>query len=106
MQTGLWVGPVQRRQPMAQTTSRIQHQSIVGKLRELKEQRTRTGLSRSGRDLVPVKADIVADELARLGMRFTAKATARRSVLKDAFHAGRVAGETFEVDQKLDRNGA
>lgn len=80
--------------------------SIVSKLRELKEQRTRTGISRSGRDLVPVKADIVADELARLGMRFTAKAAARRSVLTDAFHAGRVAGETFEVDQKLDKNGA
>jgi hypothetical protein len=105
-------GPLYAEHPSAQRASATRSfqigmiDSIVGKLLDLKELRTRTGISRSGRDLVPVKADIVADELARLGMRFTAKATARRSVLKDAFHAGRIAGETFEVDQKLDRNGA
>lgn len=79
---------------------------IVGTLHDLKERRTRSNLSSSGRDLVPIKADIVEDEMAKLGMRFTSKAApSRRGVLKDAFHAGRVAGETFEVNRGLDEAG-
>lgn len=82
-------------------------QSIRGKLYDLKTQRSQTTLSATGRDLVPVKADIVAEELARLGMRFTAKArSSSRSVLSDAFQAGRVAGEGFEFEPKVNSDKA
>lgn len=76
---------------------------IAGKLADLKRQRSQTTLKSSGRDLVPLKADIVEEELRRLGMRFTEKTVqAGRSVLKDAYHAGRVAGQAFELEPKID----
>lgn len=64
-------GPLYAEHPSAQRASATRSfhigmiDSIVGKLREMKEQRTRTGLNRSGRDLVPVKADIVAEDAVR-----------------------------------------
>lgn len=76
---------------------------IAGKLTDLKRQRSRATLKTTGRDLVPLKADIVEKELDRLGMRFTEKAVqAGRSVLKDAYHAGRAAGQAFELEPKID----
>lgn len=75
---------------------------IAGKLADLKRQRSRATLKSTGRDLVPLKADIVEQELARLGMRFTEKAVQTgRSVLKDAYHAGRAAGQAFELEPKI-----
>ncbi|MBI1208966.1 MAG: DUF2786 domain-containing protein [Azospirillum sp.] len=76
--------------------------SIVVKLRGLKTQRSQATVSSTGRDLVPVKADIVAEELAKLGIRFTEKSARHsRSVLSEAYQAGRVAGEAFEVNRRV-----
>lgn len=51
----------------------------------------------SGRDLVPVKAAIIDDELAKLGLRFKARGTRRgRYVLQDAYEAGHEVGDRFE----------
>jgi len=75
---------------------------IAGKLADLKRRRGQATLKSSGRDLVPLKADIVEEEMGRLGMRFTEKTVrAGRSVLKDAYHAGRVAGRAFELEPKI-----
>jgi len=76
--------------------------SIARKLQLLKEQRSQAMASRSGRDLVPIKDDLIDQELTALGMKFTARTVGSgRSVLSDAYHAGHAAGETFELHQGL-----
>lgn len=80
---------------------------IAGKIADLKRQRSRTTLKSTGRDLVPLKADIVEEELRRLGLRFTEKTfQTGKSVLKDAYHAGRAAGLAFEPEPKIDDGGS
>ena len=55
-----------------------------------------------GRDLVPVKAAAVEDELAKLGLHFRAQnRPSSRYVVTDAFEAGQAAGERFEYRQGL-----
>jgi hypothetical protein len=51
----------------------------------------------TGRDLVPIKAALVDDELARLGMTFEKRGVGRgKRVLMAAYHAGHEAAERFE----------
>ena len=51
----------------------------------------------TGRDLVPIKAAVVEDELAKLGMTFHSRSSSGgRHVLSEAFAAGREAGDRFE----------
>ena len=51
----------------------------------------------SGRDLVPVKAAMVEEELAKLGLDLHTREVKRgRRVLADAFTAGEAAGQRFE----------
>ena len=51
----------------------------------------------SGRDLVPVKAAIVDDALARLGLDLHRRQIGHgRRVLADAYAAGEAAGQRFE----------
>jgi hypothetical protein len=71
---------------------------ISAKLRALRDERTAHGRSAGGRDLVVVKADMVEEELAKLGLNLTARSTASRSkrVLSDAYAAGEAAGQRFE----------
>ena len=50
-----------------------------------------------GRDLVPVKAVVVDEELDKLGLRFHARGGSKgRYVLRDAYEAGYEAGDRFE----------
>ena len=71
---------------------------ICGKLHALRETRSATQRSESGRDLVPMKAAVVEDELAKLGINFRAKEIGKgQRVLADAFTAGQAAGARFEV---------
>jgi hypothetical protein len=74
---------------------------VIRKLKAIRQERE-TAMRRSGgRDLVPIKASVVDDELARLGIRFQARErNSGRTVLSDAYHAGHEAGQRFEV-----RNG-
>lgn len=70
---------------------------IVAKLNAVRAERT-TAMQSSGRDLVPVKHAAVEDELAALGLSFRRKAGGRgRTILRDAYHAGKEAGDRFEV---------
>jgi len=71
---------------------------ICFKLRAMQEARNAHRRSASGRDLVPVKAAMVDDEVAKLGLDFHQRSTAsRKRVLSDAYAAGKQAGERFEV---------
>ncbi|HYZ30688.1 MAG TPA: DUF2786 domain-containing protein [Crenalkalicoccus sp.] len=70
---------------------------IRGKLHELRQAREAVLRGSSGRDLVPIKAAIVEDELAKLGLTLRARSrAAKRYVLTDAYEAGHEAGRRFE----------
>ncbi|HEX3498008.1 MAG TPA: DUF2786 domain-containing protein [Stellaceae bacterium] len=71
--------------------------SIADKLTAMKE--ARDGANRSGgRDLVVIKATIVAEELARLELNLRTVRPARRLVSTTAFDAGSAAGEALAVN--------
>lgn len=75
---------------------------IGAKLDARKAERDARTFETSGRDLVPVKASVVEDELARLGMAFTMKESNRgRIVLPDAYEAGHVASGRFEIQSEI-----
>ena len=70
--------------------------SIAGKVHQLKQQRDSGIRSAHGGDLVPIKHGVIDDELEKLGISFRSKAKRAGRVLRDAYHAGRDAGEAFE----------
>jgi hypothetical protein len=70
---------------------------IRAKLDSMRAARAASRHSTSGRDLVPVKAAMVDEELAKLGLNLHARAAGRsRRILTDAFAAGEAAGQKFE----------
>ncbi len=70
---------------------------IADKLKSMKAERDAANRLSTGRDLVPMKASVIDDELEKLGLAFHAKAQSRkRNVAPDAYHAGRAAGRKFE----------
>lgn len=70
---------------------------IVEKLRGLREARDENLRSASGRDLVPMKAALVEDEMAKLGLALRSGSSRRpKRVLSDAYDAGHEAGHRFE----------
>jgi hypothetical protein len=72
-------------------------QGICRKLEAIQAARAAHLRSASGRDLVPVKAAIVDEEMARLGLDLRTRAVGRgRRLLADAFAAGEDAGGRFE----------
>lgn len=71
---------------------------ITAKLRSLRATRDEVNRSASGRDLVPVKAAVIEDELAKFGLNLKTRTASRgKRVLSDAYAAGQEAGERFEV---------
>jgi hypothetical protein len=70
---------------------------ICHKLETMQVARVANQRSASGRDLVPVKAAMVDEDLAKLGLDLHRREVGRDSrVLADAFSAGEVAGQRFE----------
>ena len=70
---------------------------ICHKLEMMEAARVANQRSASGRDLVPVKAAMVDEELAKLGLDLHRREVGRgRRVLSDALSAGEVAGQRFE----------
>jgi hypothetical protein len=70
---------------------------ICNKLQTMQSARVASRRSASGRDLVPVKAAMVDEELAKLGLDLQRREVGRgRRVLPEAFTAGQAAGERFE----------
>jgi hypothetical protein len=72
-------------------------QGISDKLLALRRSRDSHLRTASGRDLVPMKAAMVDDELAKLGLDLhTRTGGGSRRILTDAFEAGEAAGKRFE----------
>jgi len=71
---------------------------ICDKLAKLKEDRQAAMFRSSGRDLVPVKASILDEEIGKLGLSFhTRRIARRRKVVAAAYEEGHIAGGNFEV---------
>jgi hypothetical protein len=71
---------------------------IAGKLSALRASREAGRQGASGRDLVPMKAAIIDEEMELLGLALTARQSGgRKRVLHDAYAAGEAAGQRFEV---------
>ena len=74
---------------------------ICAKLDRRKAERAAAFRASGGRDLVPVKRDVIEDELAAMGMRLKAVQTGRKNLLAKAYKKGRVTGENLEWEEKL-----
>ena len=74
---------------------------ICAKLDRRKAERAAAFRASGGRDLVPVKRDVIEDELAAMGMRLKAVQTGRKNLLAKAYKKGRVTGENLEWEGKL-----
>jgi hypothetical protein len=74
---------------------------INAKLNRLRAQRDVAFRSSGGRDLVPIKRDVIEDELAALGLRLKAVPTGRKNLLAEAYKTGRVTGENLEWEEKI-----
>jgi hypothetical protein len=79
---------------------------IAGKLRTLHAEREAAMRTTTGRDLVPIKAAVLDEELAKLGMTFQASGGQKaKRVLSDAYHAGQAAGDRFEYRPGIGHSG-
>ncbi len=75
---------------------------ICDKLAHMQSARDASRRSVSGRDLVPVKAAMVEEELAKLGLDLHRRQVGRgRRVLANAYTAGEAAGQRFEFQPAL-----
>ena len=106
-------GPIYRDTPSGQrrtATNSFQiglARGIIAKLNALSEARSTARQQSSGRDLVPIKESIIETEMEKLGLQFHRKGgSGRRSVLSDAFNAGKEAGERFDYRPGLEQGGA
>lgn len=71
---------------------------IAGKLAAMRAARDAHLRSASGRDLVPVKAALLDEEFARLGLDLQTRGGIRsRQVLSEAFQQGEAAGRRFDL---------
>ena len=70
---------------------------IAEKLHASRAARDAVMRSASGRDLVPMKAAMVDEEMEKLGLSLTSRVLSRgKRVLSDAYEAGQAAGERFQ----------
>jgi hypothetical protein len=74
---------------------------ICTKLNRLKAERDATFRVSGGRDLVPVKQNVIEDEFAALGMRLKVLQTGRKNLLAKAYKTGRFTGENLEWEDRL-----
>ncbi|MEA2757365.1 MAG: hypothetical protein QOJ54_3654 [Aliidongia sp.] len=76
---------------------------ISGKLRALRAERESAMKTSTGRDLVPLKASLVEDELSKLGMTFKRRSSQTgKRVLREAYSAGQEAGDKFEYQPGIE----
>jgi hypothetical protein len=76
-------------------------QGIRVKLDRLKAERNAAFRASGGRDLVPVKQDVIEDELAALGLRLKALRTNRKKLLAEAYKTGHITGENLDWEEKI-----
>jgi len=79
---------------------------IAGKLYALHAERETAMRVSSGRDLMPIKAALLDEELDKLGMTFHARSGQKgKQVLSEAYHAGQEAGDRFEFRPGIGQPG-
>jgi hypothetical protein len=79
---------------------------IANKLHALHAERETAMRVSSGRDLMPIKAALLDEELDKLGMTFQTRSGQKgRQVLSDAYHAGQAAGDRFEFRPGIGQPG-
>ena len=69
---------------------------IIGKLQTLRAARDAARDQTGGRGLVPVKRSILDEEMEQLGLSLRSVQAPRRHIIRDAYGAGKEAGEKFE----------
>jgi len=69
---------------------------IADKLQTLRSARDAARDQSGGRALVPVKQSLIDEELEQLGLSLRSVQASRRRVVRDAYGAGKEAGEKFE----------
>jgi hypothetical protein len=75
---------------------------ICAKLKKIRAARDKGLRSASGHDLVPVKAAMVAEEMAKLGLALRKQTIGgKKRLLTDAYIAGEAAGQRFEITQGI-----
>lgn len=75
---------------------------ICTKLDKLKKSRNTTVRATGGRNLVLIKNSVVDDELANLGLNLrTSRANSGKRVFSQAYHSGRVTGESINWHDKI-----
>jgi hypothetical protein len=74
---------------------------IRRKLDKLKAERDVALRASGGRDLVPVKRNVIEDELAALGMRLKIVESGRKNLLARAYKKGQFTGENLEWEEKI-----
>ncbi len=76
-------------------------EGIRAKLNRLKAQRDKAFRASGGRDLVPIKRNVIEDQLAAIGMRLKVIETGRKNLLANAYKKGRVTGENLDWEDKI-----
>lgn len=76
-------------------------EGIRVKLNKLKAERDKAFRASGGRDLVPIKRNVIEDELAAMGMRLKVIGTGRKNLLANAYKKGRVTGENLDWEDKI-----
>lgn len=71
------------------------------KLDRLKDERNAAVRASGGRDLMPVKQNVIEDELAILGMRLKFLQAGQKKLLATAYEKGRITGENLEWEEKI-----
>ncbi len=77
-------------------------EGIIDKLNASRKARDAASNGSGGRALVPVKQSIIDEELQRLGLSLRRVSSTRRTVISNAFDAGKKAGEKFEYRQGIE----
>ncbi len=89
-------GSGERRSATSSFQTGLAH-GIARKLDALRREREAGIKAETGRDLVPVKAAVIDEELAKLGLHFHVRGGGKgRHLLRDAYEAGQEAGTKFE----------
>jgi hypothetical protein len=71
---------------------------ISDRLAELEAERGRHTTQTTGRDLVPVKRQVIDDALERLGLAFETTRRRRRSLDPEPYHQGVTSGRSFQPE--------
>jgi hypothetical protein len=77
---------------------------IADKLQTLRSARDAARDQSGGRALVPVKRSLIDEELEQLGLSLRSVRAPRRRVVRDAYGAGKEAGEKFEYRAGIEAN--